>query len=393
MQTLNTDVLVVGAGIVGASAAYFLARQGRRVMLCDAGQSGTKASGVNFGGVRRQGRPLAQMPLAARSHALWGSLSELIGIDGEYIRSGHLKIAFNEQDMKRLEAYRDTVSSCGLDLQLLNAQQVRLRYPWLGTDIAGASLCPEDGHANPRLVSPALAWAAQQAGARLMEHCRITDSRYDGRDFLSETADGQRIESRFLVNTAGAWAGSIAQMFNEPVPLTEIYPQMGVTEPLPPIMNVVVGVQGGGLYARQVARGNIIFGGSRARSVEAGFARPSHQSVSMLLSRLAGLIPGIANASVIRFWSGVEGATPDLNPVLGPSATTPGLFHGFGYSGAGFQVGLASGEVLSQLVETGASAVAIDDFRIDRFAADSGKLQTSLPHAGKRNTDEISISK
>ncbi|MGX9935235.1 NAD(P)/FAD-dependent oxidoreductase [Advenella kashmirensis] len=374
MQTVNTDVLIIGAGIIGASTAYFLSKQGLQVLLCDTGQSGTKASGVNFGGVRRQGRPLSQMPLAARSHQLWGQLSELIGIDGEYIRCGHLKVAFTGQDLDRLQAYNHSVASCGLDLQLLDAGQVHSRYPWLSTDLAGASLCPADGHANPRLVSPALSWAAQQAGTRLMEHCRIIDSRYDGRHFQSDTADHQRIQSRFVVNTAGAWAGDIAAMFGEPVPLTEIYPQMGVTEPLPPIMNVVLGVQGGGIYARQVARGNIVFGGSRALSVAAGYARPSHQSVSMLLTRLAGLIPGIANAHVIRFWSGVEGATPDLNPYLGPSSKTPGLFHGFGYSGAGFQVGLASGEVLAQLIATGTSHIPIEDFRIDRFTADSGKL-------------------
>ncbi|AHG65847.1 NAD(P)/FAD-dependent oxidoreductase [Advenella mimigardefordensis] len=374
MQTLNADVLIIGAGIIGASTAYFLSKQGLRVVLCDAGQSGTKASGVNFGGVRRQGRPISQMPLAARSHELWGQLRELIGIDGEYIRCGHLKIAFTEQDMERLQAYNRSVASCGLDLQWLDPDQVRSRYPWLGANIAGASLCPADGHANPRLVSPALSWAAQQAGTRLMEHCRITDSHYDGRHFQSETADHQRIQSRFLVNAAGAWAANIAAMFGEPVPLTEIYPQMGVTEPLPPIMNVVLGVQGGGIYARQVARGNIIFGGSRALSLTAGYARPSHESVSLLLTRLAGLIPGIAHANVIRFWSGVEGATPDLNPFLGPSRQTPGLFHGFGYSGAGFQIGLASGEVLAQLIATGNTRIPIADFRIDRFTADSGKL-------------------
>ena len=374
MQTLNADVLIIGAGIIGASTAYFLSKQGLQVLLCDAGQSGTKASGVNFGGVRRQGRPLSQMPLAARSHELWGQLPELVGIDGEYIRCGHLKIAVTAQDMDNLQAYNRKVQSCGLDLQLLDAGQVHSRYPWISTDIAGASLCPADGHANPRLVSPALSWAAQQAGARLMEHCPVTESHYDGRHFQSTTAEGDRIQSRFLVNAAGAWAGHIAAMFGEPVPLTEIYPQMGVTEPLPPIMNAVLGVQGGGIYARQVARGNIVFGGSRALSVAAGYARPSHQSVSLLLGRLSDLIPGIAKANVIRFWSGVEGATPDMNPFLGPSSKTPGLFHGFGYSGAGFQVGLASGEVLAQLVVSGKSAIPIEDFRIDRFTADSGKL-------------------
>ena len=86
------------------------------------------------------------------------------------------------------------------------------------------------------------------------------------------------------------------------------------------------------------------------------------------MSAAARVMPALANAHVIRFWSGVEGNMPDHNPVLGPSGTTPGLFHAFGFSGAGFQIGPAVGEVLAELVATGASAIPIDAFGIDRYA-------------------------
>ena len=374
MQALTSDVLIIGGGIVGASAACFLSRRGRSAIVCDAGQCGAKASGVNFGGVRRQGRPVAQMPLARRSHQLWANLRQLIGIDGEYVRSGHLKLAMTQADLEALAAYNRQVADFDLGLQLLDAADIRRHYPWVSHHVAGGSLSPQDGQANPRLVSPALAWAARQAGARLLENSPIIASRYDGSYFLSETSNGCHIRSRFVVNTAGAWAGQVAEWFGESLPVTEIYPQMGVTEPLPPLMDVVLGMQGGGLYARQVERGNVVFGGSRARRGNHGFAVPAHQSIGMLLQRLGQVIPALAGANVIRFWSGVEGATPDANPFLGASRTTPGLFHGFGYSGAGFQIGLASGEVLAELIDTGSTQIPIEAFRVDRFTADSGKL-------------------
>ena len=94
MSTLiETDAIVIGGGIVGASAALTLALKGKRVALLERDFCGSHSSGVNYGGVRRQGRPLSQLPLSQRAHQIWGNLRELIGIDGEYRRSGHLKLA------------------------------------------------------------------------------------------------------------------------------------------------------------------------------------------------------------------------------------------------------------------------------------------------------------
>ena len=103
-QRIDTEVAIIGGGIVGGSAALFLRRQGVPVVLLEAGLCGARASGVNYGGVRRQGRGLEQMPLTQRAHELWGQLPALIGIDGEYVRSGHLKLAASESDMALLEA-------------------------------------------------------------------------------------------------------------------------------------------------------------------------------------------------------------------------------------------------------------------------------------------------
>src|SRR5476649_1572999 len=101
------DVIVLGGGIVGASAALMLAQKGQRVALVERDFCGSHSSGVNYGGVRRQGRPLIQLPLSQRAHQLWDNLPELIGIDGEYVRSGHLKLARSHDDMAALVSYAE----------------------------------------------------------------------------------------------------------------------------------------------------------------------------------------------------------------------------------------------------------------------------------------------
>jgi len=326
---------------------------------------------VNYGGVRRQGRSVAQLPLAQRAHAIWGRLPELIGVDGEYVRSGHFKIARSAQDMESLERYRDRVRDFDLRIELLSGQRLRQVCPWLGKKAVGGSLCPEDGQANPRLVSPAFGRAAQRAGARIFERTPVDAIDFDGSMFYLRSGSALEVRAKRLLNCAGAWAGSIAEQFGEPVPMQCGYPAMAVTGPMPRFLDWSLGVEGGALYCRQVARGNVVLGGGQGRALDAGRARSTPDATVAIMLQAIDLLPGLRNAQVIRTWSGIEGFTPDGEPVLGLSRTTPGLVHGFGFSGEGFQVGPAAGEVLAELVRDDVSSTPIGAFSIGRFASPS----------------------
>jgi len=374
-----TDVAIIGGGIVGASAALALRRMGLSVTLLERDFCGSRSSGVNYGGVRRQGRLLAQLPLSQRAHGIWGRLPALIGSDGEYIRSGHLKIARSQADLASLEDYRDRSLGYGLGLQMLSAKTLRDQYPWLGERAVGGSLCPEDGHANPRLVSPAFARAAARLGADIREQTRVDEVAHDGDRFVVSSGVALEVRSRFLLNCAGAWAGAIAARFGEAVPMVSEHPVMAVTEPLAMFMNLSLGVEGGGIYARQAPRGNCVIGGSRGYALDADRARPSREAITLVLQGTAELLPALRQAHIIRTWSGTEGYLPDLEPVVGLSATTPGLIHGFGFAGAGFQIGPAVGEVLAELVKDGATPTPIAAFSISRYARRAQTAAESNP--------------
>ena len=150
---------------------------------------------------------------------------------------------------------------------------------------------------------------------------------------------------------------------------------MGVTEPLPHRILPVVGVwtrdQGQNGYLRQVERGNIVFGGAAERvhvALEPGHAKADHTRLAGQLRVIARLLPAIADVAVIRTWSGCEGYVRDGLPVIGRSATTPGLFHAFGFCGHGFQLGPGVGDAMAEMIVTGACGTPLEDFRIDRFA-------------------------
>lgn len=371
--TEQADVLIVGGGLMGCATALFLARAGRKVIVLERDLTGRKASGVNFGAVRRQGRPLSQMPLANLSREIWWSLPELIGEDCEFVRQGHLRIALDAAAATRMESYSAEARHAGLDLEMLSRAQIAERFPWLSSRVAMASFSPLDGHANPRLTGPAFGRAARRAGAAIHENTEVAHLSKPGEDFEAVATDGRIFRAPAMMIASGAWSGRFAQMFGEPGPMEVRGPQLSVTEPLPyflgPNTSATASDPDDNIYFRQVTRGNIVIGGPRhgPASAGTGLANVLPENLVLQLSRARGVLPVLARARVIRSWSGVEGYTPDGQPVMGASPTVPGLYFAFGFSGSGFQLGPGVGKVMAGLIDTGRAPIDMAPFRPGRF--------------------------
>lgn len=370
----QADVIIVGGGIMGASAAFFLARAGKSVILLERGLVGQQASGTNFGNVRRQGRYLHQLPLSNRARDIWLRLPELIGEDCEFLPSGHLRVCYTREQADKVEAYANDSRAYGLDLEMMSANALRDRYPYLSADLIAGCLDPTGGHANPRLTAPAFGRAAVRSGVDLRENSDVTGIAKAGEDFVVEVAGQGTLRAPVLLVTAGAWGGKLSALFGEPVPLATHGPQMAVTEPLPYRIVPTIGVSTPHVYEtvyfRQVERGNVILGGSTRGPASNDTNRAAVLPDNFLgqLEQLRRVMPAFAAVNVIRVWSGVESYLPDDMPVMGPSATTPGLYYAFGFCGAGFQIGPGVGEVMAELIATGSTTTPIEPYTIARFA-------------------------
>lgn len=366
-ERLDVDVAIIGGGIAACAAAVALREANLTVAVLEKRLCGAGASGVNFGGVRQQGRHLAELPLARRARALWDDLNRILGEDVEFEASGHIKLARSEAGMAELERYAQDARGYGLELTLMGANAVRDALPWLGPRVVGASLAPEDGHANPRVVGPAYARLARHRGAIIREFSPVRRAVATGAGFETE-ADGVSVKSRWLVNAAGAGAGAVASWFGERAPVAPLTPNMLVTEPLPYFVSRSIGVVGGDIYLRQIHRGNVIFGGGHGwGDAERGLARPATDVSLGAMVRAVDIVPALKGAQVIRSWSGMDGQMPDHIPVIGASSTTARLIHAFGFSGHGFQLGPAIGLIIAELITAGASTSPIAPFAIARF--------------------------
>lgn len=367
------DVIVLGGGLMGTSAAFFLARRGIAVTLIDPNAIGAGATTASFGNIRRTGRFLPQMPLAHRSRALWAQTETLLGRDVEFRATGHVRLIFDEESRADMRRFADAAAPWGLTLEELNATELRSRFPGLGADAIGASFSPQDGSANPRLVAPAFADAAARLGVNVLPHTKVQAITTTDSGFAVQTSRGT-VQSALLLNCAGAWGKAIAAQFGEDVPLTMHGPQMGVTEPLPHRILPVVGMwsQEIGAYLRQVERGNVVFGGGVTRTPvnpDTGHATADPARLAQQLRTVVRLVPSLRDVAVIRQWSGCEGYVADDLPVMGPSGTTPGLFHAFGFCGHGFQLGPGVGDAMAELIATGSCDTPLAPFDIKRFAA------------------------
>ena len=365
---MRADALVLGGGIVGASVALHLRQRWLSAILIERDRVGQRASGVNFGGVRQQGRALAELPLTRRARKIWSDLPRLIGIDGEFVVGGHLRLGRSESDMAVIEQHCRATADHGLHFELLGRNAVMARFPWLGNVVQGGSFCAEDGQANPRVISPAFAEAARRAGAEIHEGVQIVAGGAEPGGFFLAARDGSEYRAPRLFNCAGAWAGAVAGWFGEAVTIKPEAPQVVVTEPIAHRIDPVLGVVGGDLYLRQVTRGNVIFGGGEGTISEDWLrSRPKPDTAHAACRAAVAIVPHLKEANIIRIWTGVDGDTADGSPVVGRSSRHDGLFHAFGFCGHGFQLGPAAGAALVDLAVDGHCETDISGLGIGRF--------------------------
>jgi sarcosine oxidase subunit beta len=370
MRTIHHDVAVIGGGLVGTWTAYFLRQRGRSVAVLEKGAVGSQASGVNFGNVRLQGRHPGEFPLALRAHEQWERIEALIGERCEFAPCGHFYVALDPKDLTRLERYQREGTAAGLEIELIGANELRRRFPWLGPDACGATWSRRDGTANPRLATPAVARAARAAGAEIFPDTRVVGIESAGERFRVVTDRDLAVEASFVLNAAGAWGNEIAEQFGETTPMFPAAPPNFVTEPLPHFIHAALQAVDGSVIVRQVERGNVIVGfyprGPADRVANRAPVPPA--KVLLGLANMARVVPLLRSAQVIRVWAGIEGYLPDMLPVMGWSRTTKNLLHGFGFCGHGFQLSPGVGYTLAEMLDEGQARIPIDAFAIDRFA-------------------------
>ena len=368
-MTRTADVVVIGGGIHGCSTALHLAMRGLKPVLVEKDYAGRHASGVNAGGVRQLARDLAEIPLSISSMALWEQIEGLVGDDCGFESHGTVLVAENDSELESFSARVDDLRLKGFTHEeLIDRAELRRLVPAVSDECPGGVVSRRDGAADPFRTTQAFRKRAIEKGAEVIEGVTVTGLERVGSVWRVETSDGP-IEAPKVVNAAGAWADRIAAMLGEPVPLTVVAPMLMVTSRLPAFIRPVVILRGRKLSFKQLGNGTVVIGGGHLAT-----PHPDRNETVLDWDKLAisartvwELFPLMRQATIVRAWAGIEAYMPDSIPVVGPSGTSEGVFHQFGFSTHGFQLGPGTGAVIAELVATGATNVPIADLAIGRF--------------------------
>ncbi len=378
----TADVVIIGAGIQGCSAALHCRQRGLSVIAIEKDHAGRHASGVNAGGVRRLNRHPAEIPLSVASMRIWHEIEDLLGDDCGFHVSGQIRVAETPDDLKTLEARAQMVRDLGFTHEeMIGRDELYELVPALAPHCLGALVARDDGFANPAQTTGAFRRRAAELGAVFLEGCRAKPPRRRGNAWEVPTAAGV-VQAETVINSAGAWGGTIAAALGEPVPIEPVAPMLMITDRLPPFITPVVGSESRYLSFKQLPNGTALIGGGRLGTADPArnLTRLDLPGLATLAETARDLFPIMRRARVVRCWAGIEGEMPDGIPVIGPSSTEPGIFHAFGFSSHGFQLGPVIGRILAELIADGRSSHPIAPFSIARFATDkqdSGLKQAS----------------
>ena len=379
----DPDVLVVGGGLHGLSAALHLARRGRRVRVLEARRVGAHASGYSAGGVRTLGRHWAEVPLALEALERWHAMAALVGEDCGFRAVGQVKVAESEAEFAMLEARVGALRARGWrHEELVDAAEVRRLLPAVAPHVVGGVATRRDGFAAPLRTTHAFRRAAEAAGAEIVEDAKVVAAERAADLWHLRMADGSIHAAPLLVNAAGAWGARLARMAGDVIPLGFNAFMMMLTDRQPLFVAPVVGAAGRPLSFKQNESGHVMIGGGHK-----GVADLDSGGVALDVPRLAysartalDLFPVLGQARIVHAWAGIEGVTPDEIPVIGRSPASEGLVHVFGFSGHGFALAPLVGEIVAQLLLGGSTNHPVAPFAVDRFHAASPEVSAdTLP--------------
>ena len=359
----GASVIVVGGGVTGLSAAWWLARSGVDVLVIDKGIIGWEASGRNGGGASHY-----HSPLFHEEQRLWPMMDELLGYPTEH-RSERVILATTEHHLTQYRRMGQICCDLGYKVIDLDDRQVRELVPLAGDNaLGGIHLC-FGGQANPQRTVQAYGWALQDLGGRILQHTPVIAITTAHGKVTGVSTPRGAFACNHLVLAAGPQAEGLLAPLGVRLPLAHARAEMIVTEPAPAMP--IGGVDGNGLYGRQTLRGNLAYGGGPHEWLEVDELGPSRRPSTPLLRnlarRVAELLPKAAKLRVIRSWAGVVENTPDGRPVIDRLAN-PGNLTVATMSGVGFGLSPATGHAVRDLVIDGRCTFAdIDKFKLDRF--------------------------
>ena len=373
-MTQTAEVIIIGSGVIGNATAYYLACKGRKVIVLEGSDNiGNGGSSRNGGGVRQSGRDPRELEMVMWGiQNLWPHLHEELDADVEYVQKGNLRLGKTTAHMQILQKLTDSAVKCGLDVRMMDAQEVRRINPYLSEEVIGASWCPTDGHANPMKTTLAYYRKARTLGVRFITGEKVVRLEKIHGKLRKVITEKNVYEAEKVLVAAGYESREIIRTVGIDVPMIKQKMQCLVTEAEPRMFEQMLGTAEADFYGHQSSHGSFVFGGSSGQEgYESDKDRLIASSISVpcICRGILKYFPGLAETKIVRAWTGWIDPCVDGIPVMSNVEEAEGLYLATGFSGHGFGIAPAAGYHLSQMICEEEPVVDMRAFRYDRFKA------------------------
>ena len=414
----QADVVIIGGGIIGTSAALYLAQKGLKVVLCEKGHIAGEQSSRNWGWVRKARRDPREIPLIVESLRLWEGMNETVESETGFRRTGIVFAAENEADVARYETWLEHARPYQIDARLVSGPDLDRLMPGAGGRWKAALYCASDGRAEPQKAATAIAAAARRAGAVILTDCAVRGLDRAGGRVSGAVTERGRIACQSVVVAAGAWSRRFLRDLDLTLPQLKVRASVMRTAPLEGVPEAALWCHDAAFRKRQdggytIANGHvnvvpIVPDSFRFFSDFLPALRMDHKSLLLrpdmrflqewrearpraldqvspyeetrvldpapdrrylreALAALTRMFPAFAQARIVQEWAGLIDVTPDAIPVISPVDAVPGLIVATGFSGHGFGIGPGAGRLIADLVMGATPVVDPKEFRFSRF--------------------------
>ena len=390
-MSTRSDVVVIGAGAVGAACAYFATRAGLSVVVIERGQIASGTSSACEGNVLVSDKVAGpELDLALTSQRIWREDLAELGALWQFESKGGLVVAATPTGAQALSELATRQRASGIDVVDVAADDIRGYEPAIRTDLTGGAFYPQDAQVNPMLLVAELLRLARESGrATVLTDTEVAGFLRRGDAVIGVSTSRGEVFADAVVNAAGTWASVVAERAGVNVP---VLPRRGfimVTEPLPPTVfhKVYAGEYVAATQSADSAlqtspviegtpSGTILIGSSRER---VGFDRTvSLPVLRQMAAQAIALFPSLRDVKIMRAYLGFRPYCPDHLPVIGPDPRAPGLWHATGHEGAGIGLSVGTAKALVQVMRGEQPDLSLAPFAPERFA--SGQL-AEVSHA------------
>ena len=373
-MTKTADVIVIGSGVIGCAAAYYMAKKGMSVLVLDQDESvGNGGSSRNGGGVRQSGRDPRELPLAIYGvENVWPTLSDELGVDVEYHKEGNLRLGKTETHKQILTGLTEKAVACGLNVRMIDAEEVRKINPYLSEEVTCASWCPTDGHANPMTTTLGFYKNARALGVVFHMGEKVVKLEKVHGKLRRVCTKTTVYEADQVLVAAGYASRFLTQTVGIDVPMQEELIEALVTEAEPKMFPQMLGTADADFYGHQTNHGSFVFGGATGMEstvLDKGTNRTSSLTAPCICRGIMKYVPKLADAKIVRTWAGYEDLSIDGIPVISKVEEVPGLLLACGFTGHGFGISPVVGQLLAQLAAGETPMLSLQEFRYDRFHA------------------------